>query len=403
MLAYFAIKIIGAIALFAGGGVFLYRLMVLKRATWSLLILAACGAVAIVFTATPLPAIFGYPFLAKTYGPASGPSLPFNMAKKFFTHYRDFEQVKDIAADPNAVPPAIDRTEPEAVKISLETKEVISEIAPGVKLNYWTFNGQVPGPMLRVREGDTVELTLKNHPTSLHTHSIDLHAVTGPGGGAAVMQVAPGESKSFRFKAINPGLYVYHCATPNVAVHDAHGQYGLILVEPAKPLPKVDREFYVVQGEWYTLGRLGDRGLQPFDAEKMLDGHPEYVIFNGRVNGTVGNMKAKTGERVRIYVGNGGVNLVSSFHVIGEVFDDVYPEGAIGGEPHHNVQSTIVPAGGATIVDFKVEVPGKLILVDHALARMDRGAWGTIEVEGPPNPEIFEALSPQDAGGYGGH
>lgn len=363
----------------------------------------AAGIVIFVLVGTPLPSTIGYPFFAKTYGPSIAPVLPAGMIVKFFARLGDFEKVADIAANPTAVPPAITRIEPALVEIELEAKEVLSEVAPGVTLNYWTFNGQVPGPMLRVREGDTVELTLKNHPSSLHTHSIDLHAVTGPGGGAAVMQVPPGESKKFRFLARNPGLYVYHCATPNVAVHDAHGQYGMILVEPKGGLPPVDREFYVMQGELYTQGRLGERGLQAFDAGKMLDGHPEYVVFNGRVNGTVGNMTAKRGERVRVYFGNGGVNFVSSFHVIGEVFDDVYPEAAVGGEPHHNVQSTMVPAGGATIVDMGLEVPGKLILVDHALARLDRGAWGTISVEGEPNPEVFEALSPQDPSVSGGH
>jgi nitrite reductase (NO-forming) len=361
------------------------------------------GLLIFAFSATPLPSVIGYPFLAKTYGPSIGPSLPLKMVAEFFAHLQKFDQVTDIAADPSSVPPPIERTEPQVVKIDLTAKEVLAEVAPGVMLNYWTFNGQVPGPMLRVREGDTVELTLHNDASSLHTHSIDLHAVTGPGGGAAVMQVAPGASKSFRFLARNPGLFVYHCASPNVAVHNSHGQYGMILVEPKGGLPKVDREYYVMQGELYTQGRLGERGLQAFDAGKMLDGHPEYVVFNGRVNGTVGNMKAKRGERIRIFFGNGGVNLVSSFHAIGEVFDDVFPEASMGGDLHHNVQTTLVPAGGATIVEMGLEVPGKLILVDHALARLDRGAWGTIQVDGDPNPEVFQALSPQEPGSMGGH
>lgn len=405
MLFTVVLKLAGA-ALAAVSSVF-FVITVVKRRAPKVRLAWAGGVVAgvVIFTlvGTPLPSTVGYPFFAKTYGPSIAPVLPADMVVKFFAHLGDFEKVADIAADPAAVPPAITRTEPALVEIELEAKEVLSQVAPGVTLNYWTFNGRVPGPMLRVREGDTVELTLKNHPSSLHTHSIDLHAVTGPGGGAAVMQVRPGESKKFRFLARNPGLYVYHCATPNVAVHDAHGQYGMILVEPTGGLPPVDREFYVMQGELYTQGRLGERGLQAFDAGKMLDGHPEYVVFNGRVNGTVGNMTAKRGERVRVYFGNGGVNFVSSFHVIGEVFDDVYPEAAVGGEPHHNVQSTMVPAGGATIVDMGLEVPGKLILVDHALARLDRGAWGTINVEGEPNPEVFEALSPQDPSMSGGH
>ena len=257
-------------------------------------------------------------------------------------------------------------------------------------MNYWTFDGTVPGPFLRIREGDAVELTLTNDASSLHMHSIDLHAVTGPGGGAVATDVQPGESKKMKFKALNPGLYIYHCAHPNVANHMAHGMYGLILVEPKEGLPPVDRELYVVQGEFYTAGTRGTKGLQVIDAGKMLDGIPEYIVFNGRT-GAISKDKivVNQDEKVRIYVGNGGVNLISSFHVIGEIFDIVYPEGAIGSEPHKNVQSTIVPAGGATIVEFTADVPGTYILVDHALARLDKGAWGTFSILGEPRPDIF--------------
>jgi nitrite reductase (NO-forming) len=217
--------------------------------------------------------------------------------------------------------------------------------------------------------------------------------VNGPGGGAAVTNVAPGESRSFRWKALQPGLYVYHCAQPNVSTHNAHGQYGLILVEPEGGLPKVDKEFYVMQGELYTKGKLGRKGLNVFDPDRLLVGDPTYVTFNGKVE-EAPRMKAKVGDRVRMYVGNGGVSLVSSFHVIGEIFDTVYPEAAIGSEPHRNVQTTILPAGGATIVEFTVDVPGKYVLVDHALARMNEGAWAVLEAEGEPNPEVFSAEAP---------
>ncbi|MBI4155745.1 MAG: nitrite reductase, copper-containing [Candidatus Zambryskibacteria bacterium] len=299
------------------------------------------------------------------------------------------EKVSSIARNPNDVPAPIARTSPKQVKIELETKEVIAEMAPGISFNYWTFNGTVPGPFLRVREGDTVELTLKNHPSSLYHHNIDLHAVIGPGGGAVLTSIAPGESKTMTFKALNPGLYVYHCAHPNVAAHDTHGMYGLILVEPKTGLPKVDREFYVMQGEFYSTGGLGKKGLQIFDAQKMLDGQPQYVVFNGKTKGLVGNMKANVGESVRIFIGNGGVNFISSFHVIGEIFDTVYPEASIGGALFKNVQTTLVPAGGAAITDFKLEVPGRYILVDHALSRLERGAWGVLEVAGNENAEVF--------------
>ncbi len=328
---------------------------------------------------------------AKLFGPSDGPAISFANLVKFVKKVPSMNKVTDIARDPKDISLSVTRTAPGQVKIALETKEVIGSMADGVEFNYWTFNGTVPGPFLRVHEGDTVELSLTNNSSSVHNHNIDLHAVTGPGGGAGVTNVAPGESKTFSFKALNPGLYVYHCAHPNVATHMAHGMYGMILVEPKEGLPKVDKEFYIMQGEFYSKGDLGDKGLQIFDAQKMLDGKPEYVVFNGRTGGIIDKMQAKTGERIRIYVGNGGVNLISSFHVIGEIFDVVYPEGSmgLGTTVNKNIQTTLVPAGGATVVEFTVDVPGKYILVDHALARLDRGAWGTLEVTGDANPEIF--------------
>lgn len=244
--------------------------------------------------------------------------------------------------------------------------------------------------MVRVKEGDIVEVTIHNKETNLHHHNVDFHAATGPGGGGAVSIVNPGETKVFRFKAMNPGLFVYHCAVPNMAVHMAHGMYGLILVEPKEGLPKVDKEFYVMQGELYTTGALGRTGLQIFDAQKMLDGVPEYVIFNGRPGGLAEHMKAKVGDRVRMYVGNGGVAHNSSFHIVGEIFDTVYPEASIGGALFHNVQTTNIPAGGATIVEFTVDYPGNYVLVDHALMRADKGAWGILSVTGEADPTIFD-------------
>lgn len=331
-----------------------------------------------------------YPFGLKTYGPADGPALPLKNVLSFFSNIDKFERVPDIARSPLDVPPPVDRDHETEVSIELTSKEVISEVAPGVIVNYWTFDGTVPGPMLRVREGDTVSLTLKNDPSSLHMHSIDLHAVTGPGGGATVTDVEPGESKTMRFKALNPGLYVYHCAHPNVANHMAHGMYGMILVEPKEGLPRVDKELYIMQGELYTAGARGTKGLQVIDAARMLEGVPEYIVFNGRV-GSISKDKVQVaqGESVRMYVGNGGVNLVSSFHLIGEIFDTVYPEAQMGGSNFKNVQTTIVPAGGAAITEFIADIPGTYVLVDHALARLDKGAWGTISVTGEQRPDIF--------------
>ncbi len=345
-----------------------------------------------------IPHAFEYPLGLRTLGPSEGPVLPLRNVWEFFTRFDTFERVENIARDPNDLPPPIVRTAPDEVHINLITKEVIAEMAPGVTFNYWTFNGTVPGPMLRVREGDTVVLTLENDPTSLHMHNIDLHAVNGPGGGAVATDVMPGESKTFRFKAMNPGIYVYHCAHPNVPSHMAHGLYGLILVEPEAGLPPADKEFYVMQGEFYSSGALGRNGLQLFDAQAMLDGKPQYVVFNGKTGALIENMTANVGETVRLYVGNGGVNLISNFHVIGEIFDRVYREGDIASPPAKNVQTTLIPAGGAAAVEFKVDYPGNYILVDHALSRLDRGAWGVLSVAGAASSTIFDGEISADHG-----
>ncbi|HAO25903.1 MULTISPECIES: copper-containing nitrite reductase [unclassified Methylophaga] len=339
--------------------------------------------------------MFQYPMYVESYGPGKGPGLPLNNVLTFFRHIGQFEWIEDIAHDPNNVPEPIASEangQGNVTKVTLETKEVLAELAPGITFNYWTFNGTVPGPMIRVKEGDTVELTLHNHISSLHQHNIDLHAVTGPGGGGEATIVEPGESKTIRFKTLNPGLFVYHCAVPNMAVHMAHGMYGLILVEPKDGLPPVDKEFYLMQGEIYTTGAIGRKGLQVFDARKMLDSQPEYVVFNGRTGALIDNMQVKAGETVRLYIGNGGVAMNSSFHLVGEIFDTVYPEASMNGAQFKNVQTTNIPAGGATIVEFKVDYPGHYVLVDHALMRTDKGAWGVIEVIGDKDPSIFEEI-----------
>lgn len=318
-------------------------------------------------------------------------SVPVFSAIKFLLTSTGFEKIKDIGADPNAVPVS-QSANGNTVRIDVTAYEVVSEVSEGAYFNYWTFNKQVPGPMYRVRVGDTIIVSLTNDKKSLHHHSIDFHSVTGPGGGAAVTHVAPGETKSFKWKALNPGLYVYHCAMPNVSTHNSHGQYGMILVEPKEGLPSVDKEFYVMQGELYTMGGQGKKGLTIFDSNSLLKGDPTYITFNGKVE-TTPRMKANVGDKIRMYVGNGGVNLISSFHVIGEIFDTVYPEGAIGSDVHKNIQTTAVLPGGATIVEFTVEVPGKYVLVDHALARLNKGAWAILEVTGPENHEVFEAFA----------
>ena len=296
-----------------------------------------------------------------------------------------------IARDPADLPGPLAMNAPRTVSVELEAVEVLGKLANDTSYRYWTFNGKVPGPFVRVRVGDTVNLTFKNRADSRMIHSVDLHAVTGPGGGAVMTQTPPGETKAFTFKAMNPGLYVYHCATPMVANHISSGMYGLILVEPAGGLPKVDHEFYVMQGELYTDRGFGQRGNDEFSVEKLLAERPEYFVFNGAVGAltTEYPLKARVGETVRIFFGVGGPNATSSFHVIGEIFDRVYDQGAMGTTPATNVQTTTVPAGGATIVEFKLDVPGRYILVDHALSRLERGLAGFLVVEGPENPAVF--------------
>lgn len=288
------------------------------------------------------------------------------------------------------VPPAITRKKPAKVIVKIETRELVARLADGVEYTFWTFGGTVPGPFVRVRTGDLVEVHLSNHPDSKMPHNIDLHAVTGPGGGAASTFTAPGHTSIFSFKALNPGLYVYHCATAPVGMHVANGMYGLILVEPEEGLPKVDREYYVMQSEFYTKDKYGTAGLQPFDMEKALKEQPDYVVFNGSVGALSGDaaLQANVGEKIRLYVGNGGPNLVSSFHVIGEIFDTVYGEG--GTAASDNIQTTLVPAGGSAITDFKVDVPGTYIIVDHSIFRaFNKGAVAQLKVSGPENKEIY--------------
>ena len=302
-------------------------------------------------------------------------------------------EAADISRDPTDLPAPIGARAPATVRVDLTTVEVKGRLADGTAYNYWTFNGKVPGPMLRVRVGDTVDLHLKNDAASHMIHSVDLHAVLGPGGGAAVLQVPPGQEKSITFKAMMPGLYVYHCATPMVANHIANGMYGMILVEPENGLPKVDREFYVMQGEIYTTGAFGKHGDQEFDVQKLLDERPEYFVLNGAV-GALSKyhpMHSKVGETVRIYFGVGGPNFTSSFHVIGEIFDHVYELGGLVSPPLQDIQTVSVAPGGAVVVDFKTLVPGRYMLVDHALSRMERGLMGFIMVEGSDNPDIYHS------------
>ncbi len=295
-----------------------------------------------------------------------------------------------LTSAPN-VPAVIERSSPAHVVVELEVIEKMGKMADGVDYMYWTFGGAVPGKFIRVREGDTVELHLMNNPNNKLPHNIDLHAVTGPGGGAASTATAPGHKSKFTFKALNPGLYIYHCATAPVGMHIANGMYGMIYVQPEKALPKVDHEFYIVQGDFYTDKPFGTKGLSNFSMKNAIDEHPTYVVFNGSASSLTGDnaLKAKVGETIRLFVGNGGPNLVSSFHVIGEIFDKVYQEGG-SKVSQENVQTTLIPSGGSAIVEFKLNTNGTYIIVDHSIFRtFNKGSLGMLKVEGEQDKEIY--------------
>ena len=307
----------------------------------------------------------------------------------------------EISRNADDLPPPINRTQEQVVRVDLYTDELVAEMMPEVTYQYWTYNGKVPAPFIRVREGDTVEIHLRHgkagsehsahseHDAAQHAaaghsaHSIDLHAVIGAGGGAPLMQVAQGEEKSFRFKATRAGIYIYHCASPHIPTHIANGMYGMILVEPTEGLSKVDREFYVMQGDFYTSGKYGDKGFQSFSKDKLLAEHPEYFLFNGRVNSLSGEraLKAKVGEKIRLFVGVGS-HIPANFHIIGAIFDNLYKDGAITSPPLKNVQTTTIAAGSAVMIEFTIDVAGKYLLVDHNLTRsIDKGALAELIID----------------------
>ncbi|HTN61954.1 MAG TPA: copper-containing nitrite reductase [Devosia sp.] len=311
----------------------------------------------------------------------------------------------DIAHDPTDIPPPITRREPQTIRIDLETVELEAHLDTSSTFRFWTFNARVPGPFIRVRVGDTVECYLKNAEDSWMAHNVDFHAATGPGGGAVLTTSMPGEEHAFRFKALHPGLYVYHCAVPPVALHIANGMYGMILVEPEGGLAPVDREFYVMQGEIYTEEAFGSPGPLTESYDKLINERPEYFVFNGHVGALTEHfpLKANVGETVRIFFGVGGPNFTSSFHVIGEIFDRVYQAASITSPPLTDVQTVTVPPGGAAIVEFKCEVPGRYVLVDHALARAERGLAGYLIVEGEEQPDIFGPIGEPPDPSMSGH
>ena len=338
------------------------------------------------------------------WGCPNEPKTPTGPSGQIPTSSDSAAPAKDIAAGtpsqtrgpsivhaPDDLPASVGKRTPHRVRIDLEAVELEGQLADGTTYTYMTFNKVVPGPMLRVRVDDTVELHLKNLAANQLAHSIDLHAATGPGGGSSLTQTPPGEERVVTFKAIKPGLFVYHCATSMVAEHITNGMYGLIVVEPKGGLVAVDREFYVMQGELYTERPFGEYGLQRLSRSKLLGETPEYVVFNGAVGGLTKEhtLQATVGETIRIFFGVGGPNLTSSFHIIGEHFDRLYNLASLTSPPLTTVQTAVVPPGGAALIELKVEMPGRYLLVDHALSRMEKGLLGFLQVKGPANPQLF--------------
>jgi len=300
------------------------------------------------------------------------------------------QELARMAVAPN-VPPPITRKHATRVILNVEVREHVKQLADGVDYLYWSFGDDTPAKFIRVREGDLVETHFSNHPDNQLAHNIDFHGCTGPGGGGEASFIAPGHTAVFTWRAMRPGLYLYHCVAAPAGIHISNGMYGLILVEPRQGMPKVDREFYICQGEFYTKGAFGEPGLQEFSQEKALHEDPEYVVFNGKVGALMGDhaLKARAGEKIRFYLGNAGPSLVSSFHVVGEIFDNVYGEGGIVVN-QHNVQNTLVPVGGSAMVEFTVDVPGNYTLVDHSMFRaFNKGAMGQLVVDGAENPAVF--------------
>jgi len=237
--------------------------------------------------------------------------------------------------------------------------------------------------MIRAREGDILEVTLTNKDTSGMQHNVDFHAVTGPGGGASILTCDYAESRFASMKLLRPGLFIYHCAVAPVSYHIGNGMYGLILVDPKDGFPQVDKEFYIVQGDFYTDEPDQDNFVSS-SYEKVLSEDPNYVLFNGRVGALTdnGTLEVNQGDKIRLYFGNGGPNLVSSLHVIGMIFDKVYREGDIISPPARNIQTTLVPSGGVAILEMEAIVPGIYTLIDHSISRIEKGAVGFISVIG---------------------
>ncbi|MHB8731147.1 MAG: multicopper oxidase domain-containing protein [bacterium] len=259
-------------------------------------------------------------------------------------------------------------------QITVVARDAVQEIAPGVKVPLWTFNGSVPAPMIHVRQGDEVHVAFVNK-TPL-AHSIDFHAATTPWN-VWYQPVASGKTLNFTFIAKDPGVFMFHCGTPPAFMHISSGMYGAIIVDPKTPLPAA-REFGLVESEFYV--RPGANNTYQPDAQKVLDVKPDYVVFNGVADQYQEHpLVVKAGERIRLYVMNAGPTLFSAFHVIGWIFDKVY----VDGNPANvlrGVQTYTIPPGGGAAFELTIDQPGLYPFVTHAFAYTSRGAVGVIKV-----------------------
>ncbi|MCL6523892.1 MAG: nitrite reductase, copper-containing [Thermoflavifilum sp.] len=299
-----------------------------------------------------------------------------------------------VAADPSKLPPSPTYNSPQVHEVHLTVEETLAELKKGVIFRFMPFNGQVPGPMIRVRQGDTIDLHFTSSKKNKYPHNIDFHSVYGTGGGAVALTVGPGQTKHIRFKVMYPGAFIYHCAVPDLDMHISSGMFGMMVVEPPEGLPPVDREFYIGQHEVYVKPPVNDHTEALFDMESMLQEIPTYVVFNGAFNGLTaeryGPMQAKQKERVRIFFVNGGPNLSSSFHPIGNVWTHAWRDGGLANSPEKYLQTINVPPGSCAVVEMDLPVPETIHLADHSITRYARqGLRADIVVSGKPVPDIF--------------
>ncbi len=264
-------------------------------------------------------------------------------------------------------------------KIRLEMKHEPVSIAPGVTYAAWTFGGTGPGPVLHVRQGDTVEFTLVNHANI--PHSMDFHAAEiAPS--KYYVNVMPGDSLHYRFEAHVPGAFMYHCGTAPVAMHIANGMYGALIVDPATPRPKA-RELVFVQSEFYLTSKPAADGTVSLDWQKLLGQAPDHIVFNGRAGQYASHpIEVEPNELLRLYLVNAGPNRISSFHVVGGIFDRVFEDGSQA-NPLKGVQTVNVPVGGGSIFEIRLHEPGDYPFVTHAFADATKGGVGVLRAGKP--------------------